>query len=70
MRYLTSHVVAVAVASALLAGCASTPRHSPELARARNAVETLSRQPQAMEAAEPDLKAARAEVSRADAALR
>jgi len=60
----------VAAAAALLAGCASTPRHSPELARARNAVETLSSQPQATEAAEPDLKAARAELSRGENALR
>jgi outer membrane protein OmpA-like peptidoglycan-associated protein/outer membrane murein-binding lipoprotein Lpp len=71
MRYpTTSHVVAITAAGALLAGCASTPRTSPELARARTAVETLSSQPQATTAAEPDLKAARAEVSRADAALR
>ena len=70
MRQATSNLLFIAAAGALLAGCASTPRHSPELARARNAVETLSSQPQAMEAAEPDLKAARAELSRADNALR
>jgi outer membrane protein OmpA-like peptidoglycan-associated protein len=65
-----SHLLVIAAATALLAACASTPRRSPELARARNAVETLSSQPQATEAAEPDLKAARAEVSRAENALR
>ena len=70
MRYPTSYLVAATAAGALLAGCASTPRSSPELARARNAVETLSSQPQATAAAEPDLKAARAELSRADEALR
>ena len=70
MRYPTSYLVVIAAAGALLAGCASTPRSSPELARARNAVETLSSHPRAMEAAEPDLKAARAELSRADNALR
>lgn len=70
MRYRTSNLVAVAVATALLAGCATTPRSSPELTRAQDAVETLSNQPRAMEAAEPDLKAAQAEVSRAEQALR
>jgi outer membrane protein OmpA-like peptidoglycan-associated protein len=60
----------VAACAALLAGCASTPRRSPELARASDAVQTLSNQPRAMEAAEPDLKAARAELSRAQNALR
>ena len=70
MRYRTSCLVTVAAAAALLAGCASTPRHSPELARARSAVETLSSQPRATEAAEPDLKAAQAELSRAEDALR
>jgi len=70
MRYSTSSLVAAAVAGALLAGCATTPRSSPELARARDAVDTLSSRPQATAAAEPDLKAARAEVSRADTALR
>lgn len=70
MRYRTSCLLTVAAATALLAGCASTPRQSPELARARNAVETLSSQPQADEAAEPDLKAAQAELSRGENALR
>ncbi|HEY2037212.1 MAG TPA: OmpA family protein [Steroidobacteraceae bacterium] len=70
MRYSTSYLVVVTAAGALLAGCASTPRRSPELARARNAVETLSSQPLATEAAEPDLKAAQAELRRADDALR
>ena len=70
MRYPTSYLVVISAAAALLAGCASTPRNSPELARARNAVETLSSRPRATEAAEPDLKAARAELTRADAALR
>lgn len=70
MRHSTSYLAVIAATGALLGGCASTPRRSPELARARNAVETLSGQPQAMEAAEPDLKAARAELSRADNALR
>lgn len=70
MRYSTTHLLAIAAAGALLAGCASTPRHSPELAEARTAVQTLSSQSQATEAAGPDLKAARAELSRADDALR
>lgn len=70
MRNSTSCVVAGAAVGALLAGCASTPRSNPELVRARNAVGTLSRQPQAEEAAGPDLRAARAELRRADDAMR
>ena len=70
MRQPNSYVVVIAAAGALLAGCASTPRRSPELAQARNAVETLSSQPQAMEAAGPDLKQSSAELKRAEAALR
>jgi outer membrane protein OmpA-like peptidoglycan-associated protein/outer membrane murein-binding lipoprotein Lpp len=62
--------VLIASAGAVLAGCASTPRQSPQLAEARDAVETLSARPRAMEAAGPDLKAARAELHRAEAALR
>ena len=70
MRYPISYLVAAMAAAAVLAGCASTPRTTPELTRARDAVETLSSQPQATEAAEPDVKAARSELSRAEAALR
>ena len=70
VKHRTTCLIITAAAGALLGGCASTPRSSPELARARDAVQTLSSQPQAMESAEPDLKAARAELSRADDALR
>lgn len=70
MRYPTSYVVTIAAAGALLAGCASTPRRSPELTQARDAVETLSNEPRAMEAAGPDLKEARTELERAEAAMR
>lgn len=70
MRHFTSNLLVIAAAGALFGGCASTPRRSPELEQARNAVETLSSQPRAAEAAEPDLKAARAELTRADDALR
>src|SRR6185312_2714971 len=70
MRYPVSHLVAAVAAGAVLSGCASTPRTSPELTRASDAVETLSSQPQATEAAQPDVKAARSELSRAEAALR
>lgn len=69
MKRPTSNLLVIAAVGALLAGCASTPRRSPELARARNAVETLSGQPQLAETAQPDLKAARADLSRADRAL-
>jgi outer membrane protein OmpA-like peptidoglycan-associated protein len=65
----SSSLVLIA-AAALLAGCATTPRHSPELARARNAVETLSSQPQAAEDAGPDLKIAREQLHSAEEALR
>lgn len=70
MRHPTSYVVMIAAAGALLAGCASTPRRSPELTQARNAVETLSSKPRAMDAAGTDLKEARAQLDRAEAALR
>src|SRR5581483_4750867 len=66
----TRALMLIASAAAVLAGCASTPRQSPQLAEARDAVETLSGRPRAMEAAGPDLKAARAELHRADVALR
>lgn len=70
MRHPTSYVVMIAAAGALLAGCASTPRRSPELTQARDAVETLSSKPRAMDAAGTDLKEARAQLDRAEAALR
>lgn len=70
MRHPTSYVVMIAAAGALLAGCASTPRRSPELTQARNAVETLSSKPRAMEAAGADLKEARSQLDRAETALR
>jgi outer membrane protein OmpA-like peptidoglycan-associated protein len=69
MRHQITGLVVLASAATVLAGCASTPRQSPELANARSAVETLSSEPRALEAAGPDLKAARAELSRADRAL-
>jgi outer membrane protein OmpA-like peptidoglycan-associated protein/outer membrane murein-binding lipoprotein Lpp len=70
VRHATSNLLVIAAAGALLAGCASTPRHSPEFEQARNAVETLSSQPQVMEAAAPDLKAARSDLSGAENALK
>jgi len=70
VKHATSNLLVVASVGALLAGCASTPRRSPELARARNAVETLSSRPQLADTAQSDLKAARADLSRADSALR
>lgn len=70
MRQPTSYFMAIAAAGALLTGCASTPRRSPELTRARNTVERLSSQPRALEAAGPDLRQASTELKRAEAALR
>ncbi|MBW4051612.1 MAG: OmpA family protein [Proteobacteria bacterium] len=58
------------VAAALIAGCATPPRRSPELARARNAVETLSSQPRAEENAGSDLNVARRQLHQAEDALR
>ena len=70
MRKTERHLLVAAAVGALLAGCASTPRSTPELARAQDAVETLSNQPLAMQAAGPDLNAARAELRHAQTALR
>jgi outer membrane protein OmpA-like peptidoglycan-associated protein len=69
VKHATSNLLVVTAVGALLAGCASTPRRSPELARARNAVETLSGQPQLADTAHSDLKEARADLSRAESAL-
>lgn len=66
----SSSFVLIAAAAALVAGCATTPRRSPELARARNAVETLSSQPRAEENASADLKVARRQLRQAEDALR
>lgn len=66
----SSSLVLIAAAAALMAGCATTPRRSPELARARNAVETLSSQPRAEESAAADLKVSRRELHQAEDALR
>ena len=66
----SSSLVLIAAATALVAGCATTPRRSPELARARNAVETLSSQPRAEENAGTDLKVARRQLHEAEDALR
>lgn len=70
MRNSERHLLVAAAVGALLAGCASTPRSTPELARASDAVETLSNQPLAMQAAGPDLDAARAQLRSAQTALR
>jgi outer membrane protein OmpA-like peptidoglycan-associated protein len=70
VRHSTRHILITAAVGAVLAGCAATPRRSPELEQARNAVETLSSQPQVTEAAQPDLRAAQADLSRAENALR
>lgn len=70
MRHSTSHFLVVAAVGAVLAGCASTPRRSAEFEQAHNAVQTLSSQPQVTAAAEPDLKAARSDLDRAESALK
>ena len=70
MRHYPTNLLIAAAVGALLAGCATTPRTSSELEHARDATETLSSQPQVTEAAEPDLQAARSDLSRAEAALK
>lgn len=71
MTSSTSHnLLIIAAVGALLSGCATAPRRSSELERARDAVETLSSQPQLTSVAQPDLEAARSDLSRAEAALK
>ena len=69
MRQPTIYLAVIAASGALLAGCAATPRSTPELTKARNAVQTLSSQPQALQAAGPDLRTAQSDLKRADGAL-
>jgi outer membrane protein OmpA-like peptidoglycan-associated protein len=64
-----NHLLIAAAVGTLIAGCASTPRRSSEVEQARSAVENLSGQPRLAETAQPDLKAARADLSRAERAL-
>jgi outer membrane protein OmpA-like peptidoglycan-associated protein len=64
-----NHLLTAAAVGVLIAGCASTPRRSSEVEQARSAVENLSGQPQLAETAQPDLKAARADLRRAESAL-
>jgi outer membrane protein OmpA-like peptidoglycan-associated protein len=69
VRQPTLYLAVIAASGALLAGCASTPRSTPELTEARDAVQTLSSQPRALQAAGPDLRTAQSDLQRADGAL-
>jgi outer membrane protein OmpA-like peptidoglycan-associated protein len=70
VRQPTIYLAVMAAAGALLvAGCASTPRSTPELTEAHNAVQTLASQPRALQAAGPDLRTAQSDLKRADDAL-
>lgn len=69
MRHSMNNLLVVAAVGALIAGCAATPRRSSEVEQARSAVEDLSGQPQLAQTAQPDLKAAREDLSRAESAL-
>ncbi len=60
-------LIATTVAG-LLAACATTPPINPELEQARSAVQTLSAEPLAQQAAAKDLEAARDNLRLADAA--
>jgi outer membrane protein OmpA-like peptidoglycan-associated protein len=70
VKHSTGNLLVIAAVGALLAGCASTPRRSPELTEAQNAVDTLSSRPQLTQTAQPDLKAARDDLRRAEDALK
>ncbi len=54
---------------ALVAACASAPQRSEQLEQARAAVQTLSADPLAQQAASADIEAARAQLQQADTAL-
>jgi outer membrane protein OmpA-like peptidoglycan-associated protein/outer membrane murein-binding lipoprotein Lpp len=69
VRQPTIYLAVMAASGALLAGCASTPRSTPELTDAHQAVQTLASQPRALQAAGPDLRTAQSDLKRADDAL-
>jgi outer membrane protein OmpA-like peptidoglycan-associated protein len=62
-------LVGIAVATALLAGCASAPPHSDRIDQAQSEIQTLSADPLAQQAAARDLDEARARLQDAQNAL-
>jgi outer membrane protein OmpA-like peptidoglycan-associated protein len=65
----TKHLIAFAVAGALLGACASTPPHDDHIDQAQAAIQTLSADPLAQQAAARDLDEARARLQNAQDAL-
>jgi outer membrane protein OmpA-like peptidoglycan-associated protein len=63
-------LVAAAVGSILIAGCASTPKTLPEVEQAHSDVEALARDPMAEQAASKELSDARSSLQGADTALK
>jgi outer membrane protein OmpA-like peptidoglycan-associated protein len=65
----TKHLIALAVAGALLSACASTPPHSDRVDQAQAEIQTLSADPLSQQAAARDLDEARARLQDAQNAL-
>lgn len=63
------NLIGIAVATALIAGCATTPPHDDRLDQAQAEVQTLAQEPLAQEAAGRDLDEARARLADAQTAL-
>jgi OmpA-OmpF porin, OOP family len=66
---MKKYLVIAAVAAAF-AGCATAPQRSEEVEQARTAIETLSQEPMAQQAASRDLESARKALNDAEAALK
>jgi outer membrane protein OmpA-like peptidoglycan-associated protein len=62
-------IILVGASAALFAACASAPQRSEQLEQARAAVQTLSQEPLAQQAAGQDLDAARKRLEEAEVAL-
>jgi outer membrane protein OmpA-like peptidoglycan-associated protein len=67
---IAKSLVAAAVGSILIAGCASTPKTLPEVEQAHADVETLARDPLVEQAASKELSDARSSLQGADTALK
>jgi outer membrane protein OmpA-like peptidoglycan-associated protein len=65
----TKHLIATAVAGALLSACASAPPHDDRIDQAQTEIQTLSADPLAQQAAARDLDEARARLQDAQNAL-
>ena len=63
------NLIEIAVAAALIAGCATTPPHDDRIDQAQAEIQTLAQDPLAQEAAGHDLDEARARLADAQSAL-